>query len=64
MENISVTDLISKFLTLNDQRLFLKEAGKKLFFNILGFYFPNYRGFDTKFFISFIRGEKKVNKFF
>jgi hypothetical protein len=27
MEQISVKDLISKFPTLQDQRLFLKEAG-------------------------------------
>ncbi len=27
MEEISVTDLITKFPTLNDQRMFLKEAG-------------------------------------
>ena len=62
MEQISVKDLISKFPTLDDQRLFLKEAGKFLYFiSIIGFYFPNYKGFDTKFFMSFIRGEKKVN---
>lgn len=61
METINITDLLSKFPTINDQRLFLKEAGKLLFnYIIIGFYFPTYRGFDTKFFISFIREEKKV----
>ena len=29
---------------------------------ILGFYFPAYRGFDSKVFISFIRYAKKVKK--
>lgn len=27
MEQISISDLLSKFPTLNDQRLFLKESG-------------------------------------
>ena len=62
MEQISVTELISKFPTLEDQRLFLKESGKAFFYLFfIGFYFPSFKGFDTKFFISFIRGEKKVS---
>ena len=61
MEQISVTELISKFPTLEDQRLFLKESGKAFFYIFfIGFYFPTFKGFDTKFFISFIRGDKKV----
>ena len=28
MEKVTVTDIISKFPTINDQRLFLKESGK------------------------------------
>ena len=35
MEQISISDLISKFPTLNDQRLFLKESGILFLYNIL-----------------------------
>ena len=35
MEQISVTDLISKFPTLSDQRLFLKESGKNKLLTLL-----------------------------
>ncbi len=65
MEQITISDLLLKFPTLQDQRIFLKESGIYIFYFIIsGFYFPTYRGFDSKFFISFIRGEKKVRYIF
>lgn len=33
MEQISIKDLILRFPTLNDQRLFLKEAGNLIYYN-------------------------------
>ena len=35
MQQISVTELISRFPTLNDQRLFLKEAGNYYYIIII-----------------------------
>ena len=38
----------------------MRETGKK-FFLIFGFYLPNDRGFDGKFFVQVLKGEKTVN---
>ena len=60
MERIDTQLILSKLKSKEDRINFLRETGK-LIFNILGFYLPNDKGFDAKFFIQVLKGEKNVN---
>ena len=59
MERIDVQLLLSKLRTKEDRVNFMRESGNH-FFIILGFYLPNERGFDSKFFIQVLKGQKNV----
>ena len=60
MERIDTQLIMSKLKSKEDRINFLREKGN-LLFNILGFYLPNDKGFDTKFFMQVLKGEKNVN---
>lgn len=60
MERIDTQLIMSKLKSKEDRINFLRETGN-LLFNILGFYLPNDKGFDTKFFMQVLKGEKNVN---
>ena len=59
MDHVDVQLLLSKLRSKEDRINFMRETGKN-FFLILGFYLPNDRGFDGKFFIQVLKGEKTV----
>lgn len=60
MDHVDVQLLLSKLRSKEDRINFMRETGKK-FFLILGFYLPNDRRFDGKFFVQILKGEKTVN---
>ena len=59
MERIDVQLLLSKLRTKEDRFNFMGESGNHTF-NILGFYLPNERGFDSKFVVQVLKGQKNV----
>ena len=48
MEKISCSNILQKLGTFEDRQ------------NFVGFILPYEKGFDVKYFLSFLRGEKKV----
>ena len=59
MDHVDVQLLLSKLRSKEDSINFMRETGKN-FILILGFYLPNDRGFDGKFFVQVLKGEKTV----
>jgi hypothetical protein len=59
MERVSVGEINSKIKTKEDMTNFYREQGK-FFINFTGLYFPKGPGFDGKFFLQTLRGEKQV----
>lgn len=60
MQRFPMSEILKKFETKNDRINFCRENSKLLFFNIIDFYLPSHPGFDTKFFVQFLAGTKKV----
>jgi len=55
-----ITEILKKFRTKADRINFCRENSKFFINFFLDFYLPSYPGFDTKFFIQFLSGIKKV----
>ena len=61
MINVKVSDLISKCRRKIDMIKFARELGMRLIpYNPIGYYFPQETGFDSKYFLEFLSGRKKV----
>ena len=56
----TVADL-SKNLNQGKISLTIAENKVLLYFNFVDYYFPNEPGYDTSFFINFLKGEKAVS---
>ena len=59
MEKVDMQLILSKLRSKEDRVNFMREIGKR-YFIISGFYLPTDRGFDGKFFIQVLKGEKNV----
>ena len=59
MEQVDMQLILSKLRSKEDRVNFMREIGKR-YFIISGFYLPTDRGFDGKFFIQALKGEKNV----
>jgi len=62
--SVLASDIIKKFKTKQDRIAFCKENSKIKYIIFKDLYFPNESGFDSTFFLLFLRGEKKVNNFY
>ena len=49
-----------KMFIINMDRINFCRENSKYFFNIIDYYLPNHPGIDTKFFVQFLFGAKKV----
>lgn len=63
MERIEASDLLRKIKTQEDKINFFREQGNSKI-KIIGLYFPKKVGFDGKFFLQVLRGEKQVSNLF
>ena len=61
---VLASDIIKKFKTKQDRIAFCKENSKSKYIIFKDLYFPDESGFDSTFFLLFLRGEKKVNDFY
>ena len=61
---VLASDIIKKFKTKQDRISFCKENSKSKYIIFIDLYFPDESGFDSTFFLLFLRGEKKVNNFY
>lgn len=58
---IKASEVLAKCKRKEDWVNFARELGKFSFFLIIDLYYPNQPGFDGKFFIKFLKGEKAVS---
>lgn len=59
MERVDINLVLSKLRSKEDRINFMRETGK-INYHILGFYMPTDKGFDTKFFVQVLKGQKNV----